>query len=214
MTITPLIITGDRNTGGKRDYSGAFAPEALAFQRMHGGHIRRVDLSRSPAAMRKQVLGIIATERRVHVAVLCHGFVNGLQIGFRNAHVPELAKALAAAGVQRVTLYACSTGGGAGSDGDGGFADRLRDALCAAGSIYCRVDAHSRAGHTTRIPYVRRFEGGGSPVGGTGGTWIVAPGSKLWKPWIRALQKTDLRLRFPGMNASDVHSELLSTRGR
>jgi hypothetical protein len=82
--------------------------------------------------------------------------------------------------------------------------------LCEAGKVHCSVVAHVNAGHATHNPRVRRFEGRGSPMGGTGGSWIVAPGSKLWKPWVRALQKTDLRLRFPLMSIGEIHRELLS----
>jgi hypothetical protein len=59
---------------------------------------------------------------------------------------------------------------------------------------------------------VRRFEGGGSPVGGTGGTWIVGPSSPLWKPWVRAL-KGEMRLCYPLLSVAEVHHQLLAATG-
>jgi hypothetical protein len=115
-----------------------------------------------------------------------------------------------------VALYCCSTGAASSADayaefgGDGGFADRLRDALCVAGGVHCTVDAHTTAGHTTMNPYVRRFEGRGSRVGGVGGFDLVSPKSgDLWRRWRRALRETSLRYRFPVMSVAEIHDWLL-----
>ncbi len=215
--MNTLIITGDRNTGSAKDFTGAFDLEARALARMQEvppGAIVRVNLAGSKPARRKQVIEALAVRRYDFVAIFCHGYRTGLQIGFGLPHVRELAAALTARKYVpnetplHVALYACSTGGGGGAGGDGGFADRLRDALCELGAVHCRVDAHDRAGHCTRLPYVRRFEGQGSPVGGTGGQWIVAPGSKLWPKWRKALATTDLRLRFPLLDVAQIHQAL------
>lgn len=205
--MTVLAITGDRNHR-RSDFTGAFLPESNAFRKLHGGIVVRVNLASSAVAMRRTVLDAIANHRPSHVAIFCHGYTTGLQLGFRRVHAAELAKALASVRCERVTLYACSTGGGPGAGGDGGFADRLRDEMCKVGLVGCRVDAHDRAGHTTRLPYVRRFEGMDSPTGGAGGYYLVAPGSELWRSWVRALRDTDLRFRFPAMLTADVHRAL------
>jgi hypothetical protein len=213
-----ILFTPDRDTVGRRDYSAAFAPEARAFAKLHGipsSAIVPIDVARPRAQRNERVLTVLAHESLLDcVAFFCHGLRSGLQVGPDNASVLELAHALRNAGTPtlRVALYACSAGEGPGPGGDGGFADRLRDALCAAGLRDCRVDAHSTAGHATQNPYVRRFEGGGSPVGGTGGTWIVGPSSPLWKPWVRAL-KGEMRLCYPLLSVAEVHHQLLAATG-
>ena len=142
------------------------------------------------------------------LAIFGHGWETGIQCGFGLAQVGDLAGALAgAARAPRVILYGCLTAEGTGPGGDGGFADALRDALCAAGAAWAQVDAHVTAGHCCRIPYVRRFEGAGVPTGGLGGAYLVTPGAALWKPWVAAL-KGDLRFRFPFLSAVAIHCEL------
>jgi len=70
-----------------------------------------------------------------------------------------------------------------------------------------QVDAHERAAHTTMNPFVRRFEGLGSPVGGPGGYYLVTPGSSRWKSW-RAKLKTTLRFEFPILSAPEIQQRL------
>ena len=154
------------------------------------------------------------------LAVFCHGWSSGIQL-CHGSRVEQLAKLLRAAmpGTNPdVTLYCCTTGsdllastsevsGSEAPGGDGGFADRLRDELCEAGAVHCQVDAHTVLGHTTRNPYLRRFEGAGVPTGGVGGHWLVTPRSKLWPRWVEAM-KGDLRWRFPTMTVGQIHGEL------
>lgn len=224
-----LIFTPDRNTGTRRDYTGAFQPEAEAFARLYNSRpIVRVDVAEPLRARTEHVLAAIQADGPIDLlAFFCHGFPEGLQlVGDRTIRVdgrthvqarPETVRRLAQALVEhaspqvRVVLYACSAGDGTRLDGDEGFADRLRDALCAAGAPRCTVLAHTTAGHVTQNPHVRSFAGDGSPVGGTGGTWIVAPGSKLWPAWRRGL-RTDLRFRFPSMTLAQIHAELLGAK--
>jgi hypothetical protein len=205
LALAPLY-----NSPGKNDATGAFQPEARAFVRLHGGAYSPIDNHASKAAMRADVMRQIVTERPGILALCCHGWRTGIQFGFGLANVAELAEAIAendGTDAPRVVLYACSTADGSGPGGDGGFADRLRDALCAAGCVECQVDAHDRPGHTTKNPFVRRFVGAGSAVGGTGGQWIVAPKSTLWRRWVAAL-RGDLRLRFPLMTVAEIHEEV------
>lgn len=227
--MTTLAIAPLYNSPGKRDATGAFQPEANAWiaanhDRGYTDWARILIDNDTPAISRRDaVLDAIREHQPDHVAFFCHGWKTGIQFGFGVQHTLLLAETLAAGfgpldfegeTVQVigpfVTLYACSTADGKdpGTGGDGGFADEFRDALCRAGATWCRVDAHTTAGHTTRNPYVRRFEGQGSAVGGTGGQWIVAPKSPLWSRWRKALAETDLRYRFPSMSVAEIHEEL------
>lgn len=148
-----------------------------------------------------------------HVAAFCHGWSTGLQLGFDTKTAQVLAATIAKLRAPtpdnsvHVTLYSCSCGNG-GENGDGGFADELRDALCRFGATGCVVDAHTTIGHSTMNPFVRRFEGRGSHIGGVGGSWIVEPYSKLWTKWRRALRTTDLRLRYTRMSIAKIHAEV------
>jgi hypothetical protein len=224
-SVPGLAFVPDTNSPGKRDVTGAFLPEARAFTGLHDLPDPVAFPSGAGVSFRRRgdaVLRAIAQHRDLEVvAFFCHGWRDGIQAGFRVPSIDRLADALAVAGTPQliVALYACDAArdaddarsddtGAAGPGGDGGFADELRDALCRRGLVDCRVDAHVTTAHTTRNPYVRRFEGGGSIMGGQGGSWLVRPGSRLWRTWVRALRGTTLRLRFPLMSAADVHAEL------
>jgi hypothetical protein len=220
--VRAIIFTGDRNTGDKHDYTGAFRPEALAFARVHGidrSRIVAVHLDQQPGAMQSQVEAALAMDGPLDlIAWFCHGYRTGLQLGHRIAHADQLARAIAANSVPdgpRVVLYACSTAAApdGSPSGNGGFADALRDALCHAGRPNCQVDAHTTAAHATKNPNVMRFLGGGSPTGGNGGGLVVDPASPMWATWRAALQVTDLRFRFPLMTVAEIHAELTEAHG-
>lgn len=220
--VKAFVITGDRNSGTKKDFTGAFDPEARKFMAMHNipAECRlKVDLSKPEAVRKKQVLDFVADLKEKgyttnHFAFFCHGFTNRIELGFRIVTLKDLVNALISVRnpdeYSGVILYCCSTGGGPGKDGDNGFADKLRDAMCAAGETDCVIEAHVTAGHTVTNPNKRRYMGMGSPVGGTGGTYIVAPGSSLWRKWRNAL-RTDFRFQFHWMTIAQIHSYLMST---
>lgn len=210
------------DTPGRHDATGAFQPEASAFCRYNGGRLVLVDNHRSAARMREEVLAALCERERKQsgrplIAFFCHGQRRRIQFGFgvdSGGRLAELAEACAAFGEGhpglRIVLYACNAGAGDESlGGDGGFADRLRDALCRLGNVNCQVDAHTTPGHTTRNPFVRRFEGRGSPVGGVGGYYLVDQGSKLWPRWRRALT-TDFRFEFPLLTVGQIHERLIA----
>lgn len=209
--MTALAFAPLHNSNGKKDATGAFQPEASKFCMTipAATHLILVDNHLPAAKMRAFVLATIAEHKPDRLAFFCHGWATGIQFGFGLAHIKQLAEAIATIDRPIVTLFCCLTGkddaGHVG--GDGHFADRLRDALCAAGAVECRVDAHTTAGHTTMNPHVRRFDGLGSPIGGCGGQWIVAPGSKLWPKWKAAL-RGDLRFRFSEMEIGEIHEEV------
>jgi hypothetical protein len=224
--VRGIAICPTRDAPGKRDVTAAFLPESRAFAKLHGVEHVQID-NRAPMASRgRQTLRALtaAVERTGGllevVAIFCHGWRDGLQLGFRAKDIPTLAGALRDLCTSDVVvaLYACDAARDSddergddvqdGPGGDGGFADLLRDALCREGATHCRVYAHPTTAHTTRNPHVRVFVGGGSEVGGYGGEYLVPPGSELWPTWRRALRETDLRFRFPLMSEDAVLEEL------
>lgn len=215
-----LIITGDRDTHGKKDYTGAFKPEADRFARVvPGSHdLTTVDVSKSMPTRKTE---LFRTLEAIHardamfndVAFFMHGWSKGIQCGVQLADVSKLVELLlpiTANGTDadhplHIILYCCLTGDVPGSPkenqtklgpgGDGGFADRVRDEFCKAGRTWVKVYAHTTAGHTTRNPWVRTFEGKGSTVGAVDGDWLIRPAkagraSPLWKPWRDALNSS------------------------
>lgn len=212
-----LIVLPDRNHH-RRDYTGAFLPEAkryLQYVTDPRYDVVHIDISK-PMKHRKAQLYEALEQQSGPISTLvffCHGYTRGLQMGLRLKDTGEFAERLSRIAIWqlRVALYACSAGGSSEKGalgGDGGFADLLRDALCRAGLDFCQVDAHTTKGHTTRNPYVRRFSGDGSAAGGQGGNWIVRPRSPLWAQWRKSLRGS-LRFRFPGMPLYRIHDELM-----
>lgn len=218
-----LVFAPAHNTGRKKDATHAFHPAAARFAEVHGvpsENVHRFDNRLPLAARASQVLDVLKGRRGLAcVAFFCHGTAREIQAGFTTGarwgrHVSQLAAALAAVSNPGliVPLYACSTASGkrkTAPGGDGGFADELRDALCVAGLTRCRVDAHTTVGHTTFNPHVRRFEGDESPVGGTGGRYLVEPASMLWGRWRRHLRRDDtFRYRFPFLEVRAIVAEI------
>lgn len=225
-----LAFRPEHNSEGKRDVTGAFRPECTRFmQTVDGGHghIVTIDNTKPMAQRKRQVLQALeqADEEREFfdgVAFFCHGWLDGIQLGFRRRDVKTLAAAIQKIcehSFTTVPLYCCSTGDDPEDDpitaagtGDNSFADLLRDALCAQEAIYCRVLAHSTVAHTTKNPYALFFDGYGTTAGGAGGQAVVSPANKvLWAKWRRALRAKDstFRFRFPFMELEEIHQELL-----
>lgn len=202
-----LVVFPQHNSPGKRDVTGAFRPEALRFKKhaeaTHGASVDVASFDNRAGKLRRrrQVEALLrATPQPLDmVAFFCHGLAKSIQTGHDLGTVATLAEALAETAQDRdvdVVLYACDAAdthtGGPG--GDGGFADALRDALAERG-VSGRVDAHVTTGHTTKNPYVRRFWSNGEAAG-TGGDWLVAPGSPKWASWRKALRDPRLPLRY------------------
>lgn len=210
--MNALIVTPDRDSRGRRDFTGAFLPEALAFAKHHGftwhEHVK-VKLDTSEQSRRMQLLTAIEGAPRLDlIAVFAHGLMMKLpQLGWSITNVADLARAVVrnAAPDIRIVLYACSAAAGLGPGGDLGFADELRDELVRVGAVDCQVDAHYGAGHTTQNPRVRRFLGTGS---GRGGTWIVEPESPGWPRWVHLLKGT-LRFDFPLRSLQELRAMVL-----
>lgn len=215
-----LIITGDRNSPNKRDYTGAFQPEAERFSELmtHDNFLcrtERINISLSMKERRKQFADKISCCHSGAmyncIAFFMHGWAKGIQCGLRLEDLEEFAyecvqEDVIASGSKEnpiyIILYCCLTADVPGSPkanqkklgpgGDGGFADRMRDEFCKHDEPWIKIYAHTTAGHTTRNPYVRTFEGKGSQVGGVDGDWLVRPKksgvqSPLWDNWVKAL---------------------------
>lgn len=223
-----IAICPTHNTKGKKDVTGAFLPEAkrfAAFRAAEGelsSQLRQFDSSKSKRRCRAEVEELLdlAPYPLSVVAFFCHGFKRGLQTGHNTWNVKRLASAIARNSTEgvRVVLYACHTGRDSdnqqrddmqpGPGGEGGFADKLRDALIAEGCTGGVIDAHTVRGHTTTAPWVRRFyiNAEAAPFGGD---WIVSPGSPQWKAWALRLDDDDhFRLSFPLMSAEAIRGAL------
>lgn len=235
--------------GKVADFTGAFLPEIRSFMSYwnidSAVNYLKVDLGpverpSSEASRRAAIFDFI--ERRAQeegkaptsLVFACHGFSNRIELGIRGKSGAEaLARLLRGLHSKyesspltsklTIILYCCSTGGGPGIGGDGGLADLLRDALCQEGFVDCRVVGHETAGHATQNPRKRFFDGLGSPVGGSGGMWVVKPGTSLFRTWAKALRATDkvnsvaksFRWTFPFMaTIGDIHRWLLAANIR
>jgi len=208
-----IAICPKHNSKGKKDVSGAFLPEAVAFVGLHGGKLFQFDNHAPPriraAAVEQAIWNMQGAVDMV--AIFCHGTKRGIQTGHSIRALGHLAEVIGMRSSPehgpRVVLYCCDTARDADTDakddlepgpgGEGGFADYLRDELRDLGYSSGHIDAHTVVGHTTKAPYVRRFY-----VDETrsqlGGEWFVEPGSAHWKAWRRGLQSdSGLRWRFP-----------------
>jgi hypothetical protein len=210
-----IVITPDRNVHST-DYVGAFDPESRTYMKIVPGQHKLIkfDASKPMSTRKKAVFSELAVlpQSFEAVAVFCHGWSIGLQAGIRKADVPDFVRLICAAtkngvsekDVLHIMLFCCSTAAGKNTPehdsetgGDGGFADLLRDTLCAQGRPWVRVYAHPTKGHTTQNTQVRIFEGKGSPVGAVAGQWLVHPtyiksgnsaaARALWSSWHKAL---------------------------
>lgn len=166
-----LMLTGDRNTGVDHDFTGAFEPESnrcARYWREQGDAVDlvRVDLSQRDGARVAQMTTSLRAAMPIdRLAIFCHGWRTGIQLGLSissRAELDELAAfattlACASTDALKVALYCCSTGGSDSPTGAGSFADHLRFSLVAAGRRDATVFAHRVAGHTTRNAAVRLF---------------------------------------------------------
>ena len=214
-----VALTAAYDKRGKRDATRAFIPEAKRFtdywaNEGYSTHVARIDNRARTRERRRQVVRALRLLPNgiKHLAIFAHGWRTGIQLGFRLSQINALVRQIDMHAVDEapvISLYCCSTAQG-GPGGDGGFADELRDALCEHGMVECRVDAHTNKGHTTRNPYVRRFEGEGSSFGSQGGRFVVRPRSRLWRPWREALRDREdpLRYAFGRMTVAEIHDWL------
>lgn len=160
-----------------------------------------------------------------------HGYQFGIQAGIRCPTHPYATKvdkenfslfctAMARHLAPNAIFYACSTGDDpdgepdtAPGSGDDSFSDYVRDVLCGLGCTFNRAFAHTKAGHLSRTPWVKFFDGQGSPVGGQGGYMPVGPNSPMWREHKKMLRQdrksNSYRFRLPFMETRHIHEEIL-----
>lgn len=222
-----LVLLPDRDRAGRNDYRGAFRPEAdrlrVLFQ-LAESQVLEIPAGAPKATQREALRFAVELASRggplARVLFLCHGESHWLQLGeYRLVELAELAEVLAPAllPAAALTLYCCHTGevpddracrrGGeaSGCGEEGGLAAQLYGALAALGLAGVRVDGHERAGHTTRNPYVRRFDGA-SPLG----RYLVTPGGPLWGRFSARLHDVNdpLRFTYPSLSDQELAVEL------
>ncbi len=223
VAFAPRWNTPSKRDPDRHDATGGFQVWGRRFLEHHGedpASLILVDNHANPTVQMGLILDVLSARAGVPacVAFFCHGFKAGIQFGFKLRHLRRLAGAIAALGdpAVKVPLYACDCARDLDADrrddleefgGDGGFADLLRDHLCRAGAVDCRVDAHTTAGRADVNPNVRRFEGLGSADGGRGGYYIVPMDNPLWPRWREAL-RTDYWYEFPFRTQAEIHSHL------
>ncbi len=218
------------------DVGGAFMPESYYFSYYNfapiestyivdngecahvGEEIKNpVSANRMKSKMLDALDSLSSDQKKKVVAIFCHGWPTGIQLGFRTntgvtyrnssmSDIDAIASAISriASPDVKVVLYACS----AGAD-DTGFAASLRDSLIQS-CPQCRVDAHKTVAHATHNPHVNRFEGpAGSP-----GQMIVEPSDHpLWRKWTNILrnpfeQQSTLLWKFSQMTTTEIHEYL------
>jgi len=220
------IIYSNTNKHGKKDATGAFIPEAKAFQTIWGVPDQLtlgIDCNKLKAWERRKMVceHIYACGRNVPlegIAFFGHGWPNGIQFGILKKHLPELVTIIANTQIAisqyfPIVIYSCLTAEneirdskiqniGAGTKG--GFADRLAQLLGQKG-IEGHVDAHKTAGHTTENPYVVRFLNDRLE---SRAAWLIEPKSTYWYRWSKALKGTNLKYEFPFMTDLSIRMEL------
>jgi hypothetical protein len=219
-----LVFYVPTNSKGKRD-GDEFRREATSFIKANNGYLVPVEYRRGmddAKRMRDEINRAIFDycekgEKFDCVALFCHGWANGVQVGYRvsDGTVADLAEDLSAVLEPHgcVALYCCSTAHdrddyddeeiGAGTQG--GFADELYRELDMLHVEGIKVDAHFTKGHTTRNPFVVRFEKMTPTV--YNGDWLIEPGTTHWRRWVQAL-KGEMRLRFPLLSRSEIERDL------
>lgn len=213
-----LVIHNTKNTHGVNDAGGAFIPEAINFNKYRTSLGDKVQVcgydNLLPQAERtKAVFKLIKDATPFDAFVyLGHGLRNSLSsANITQAKRPEFTKLLASKAATKnlfVTLYACSTAEttvkGA-EDGEGGFADKVRDDLVALGFTGW-VDGHTVPGHATQNSLLRRFVM--DPNDTMGGDFLVVPKSAefaQWKAKLNSKWRDDpFRFQFPYMTQADI----------
>lgn len=232
MTILILHATRNsppsaRFPQGRKDATGAFIPKAYRmrdyYARVAPIIVRGFDNHAPPAQRMRTVerhIESVGTRQVTLLAILCHGWRNRLDTGHSLATVKRLARSIRAVCVDdvRIALMACSTAATRSTpasrklaaairrkipEGEGGFADALRDELVVMGCAGGWIDGHTTAGPATENPFVRRM----AMERVEGGKWIVEPRSALWERWRTALHD-DLQYRFPVLELDAIRALL------
>lgn len=199
------------------DASGMFIPKAQEFVSYFGfsnppllfdndanndGVGDRSDQLGTLGGRRREIITTIeAIENPINVvAYFGHGYDSRLlSAGFRNDnHRETFADAIAnksrGVGLVVVILYACRSGAFV----DGGFARELYGDLLRRG-VRSTIFGHETSGPAHSNPNKRRYPGG---------SYVIEPNSRLWNVWGRALNDSDLWMRYPFMEPHVIEREL------
>ena len=211
-----LVVYQSTNRAGRKDATGAFKPEALAFQKLHDiapGRMLPVPHGLTAANKARRVLDYLEGVNAGALDAFIYfghgtatsfpsmGFGRGSSFyGDRRAY--ELAAQLGRVGSDRlvVALYACTTGKGFGvADWLG---DMLRETWSKPGA---RVFAHRGKGHTTKYPFAE-YSGEGTSDEGIA---VIERTDPLWKAWVARLQDDQaFRLGLPFMTQDEIREAL------
>jgi hypothetical protein len=190
---TVLAILPLHNSPGKRDVTGAFAPEADGFARKYSGYQFAVDNHLPPRLRLAQSLPVAEQQALSGLAIFCHGTTRGLpSIGWSLYNIPETARALtwSMSGKAPLVLYACSAGIG--------YLPRLCSEMRNLGWKGYGW-GHSTRGHTTYNPHVVYC----SPENNKALPLFNPKHRVTWRQWVKML-KSDFRFEFPFMTPRSV----------
>jgi len=222
---TFIALAPMHNSKGKKDATAAFQPEARRFLEYHGqpeSNLYLIDNHKTKANMRGQVADAISSHCGIRcIGFFCHGSKRGMQFGYDKRNVHLLAGDIAEYSRPEVDIpfYSCDVARDGDRErkddleafgGDGGFCDELRDALCEIyEGFWGDVFGHTSVGHTSLNANFRVFPGMGSPIGGTGGFYIIHRLKKQhWQTWLKMI-KTDFRYAVPLLSMREIHLDIL-----
>jgi len=222
MTMNILVLHASENSHGN-DAKGAFIPESVFLNRTRteaGDKVQVFPFKNSLAGPKRfeEFCKLIDQAEPFDAFVyLGHGLRNSLpSANVTQANRKKFTDLLVKKAKNKkkliVTLFACSTAetttGQPG--GEGGFADKVRDDLVAAGFTQGWIDAHPVPGHATQNSLVKRFYISADEAA-KGGSWIVAPGSPEFSKWKQRLnspyKKDPFRFMFPYLTATEILNE-------
>lgn len=229
---TTLVFYSCRNSRNKHDATGAFIPEAKAFQKYHGipdNNMFAIDCVRQKKNARfnkvLELLFAFGTRQKISSLIwFGHGWPNGIQFGFTRKDIPFLVQVLSGVNGEmnrlcefdlNIVFYCCSMadndnrnnkGVKIGIATDGGFCDVLRDNM-EKREFTGQVIGHLTKGHTDMNPNTIIFYANKNINDNCGGSWLVEPGSLFWKDWKRGM-KTNLRFAFPFMTELEIKNLL------
>jgi hypothetical protein len=178
-----LLLTPDRNSPPKKDYTGAFKPEALLLAKAYKAvsvsivevpvpvvdptslTIGSSDKQRGFEEAAAKTIAAVGSGKWTRIVMLCHGWATGIQFGFRTtkqrgrdaANLEALIAVCRASPLQSITLFACSAGDEPASEktSPGTGDNSFADYLRDA--LGCFVISHWSVGHSTRNPDLISF---------------------------------------------------------
>lgn len=199
-----LVIADTRNRWSKslmrlRRDGNEFRREARAFAQhweCKGASVTVVE-TKAKKSWKKYKLVLDAIKNHdgpIHyLALFCHGWHDGISLGFSRYHIPALVQAIRSKDPYMprcfVLLYACSA-----FKCDNSFGPILGEKL----GCLCLTFGHSTKGHTTRNPFVYQsyfYEGRKPWIPEIALGWWARRKSAAWKEW-KAKMKTDYRFYF------------------